>query len=56
MKKGRFETMNTEYDYDEDEVRKPKKDEPRRRPVRNWKKAWDAHTADYDEADDFYAH
>lgn len=31
-----------------------KKDSPRRRPVRNWKKAWDVHATDYDEIDDFY--
>lgn len=31
-----------------------KKHNPRRRPVRNWKKAWDVHATDYDEVDDFY--
>lgn len=31
-----------------------KKDGPRRRPVRNWKKAWVEHQTDYDDRDEFF--
>lgn len=47
------------YDeYDEDEYptnTSHKKGGPRRRPVRNWKKAWVEHQKDYDEVDDFFS-
>lgn len=57
MKKGRFDNMNKNYDdYEDEDYKKPKREEPRRRPVRNWKKAWDAHSTDYEDADDFYTH
>lgn len=48
---------NTNEDYDdEDEYRKPKKkDSPRRRQVKNWKKAWSNNQDRYDEIDDFYS-
>lgn len=40
---------------DDDDYRKPKKkDSPRRRPVRNWKKAWVDNAERSDEVDDFY--
>lgn len=32
-----------------------KKDSHRRRPTRNWKKAWSEHQSDYDLIDDFYS-
>ena len=49
-----FEQDN--YD-DEDEYMKrgKKKESPRRRETRNWKKAWSKHQDDFDERDDFYA-
>lgn len=46
-------------DFDDefdDEYRKPKKkDSPRRRQVKNWKKAWSNNLDRYDEVDDFYS-
>ena len=51
--------MNDRFsDYD-DEDEYPihtshKKDSPRRRPVRNWKKAWVDHSTNFDEVDDFF--
>lgn len=43
------------YDEDEDDYRPAKKkDSPRRRPVRNWTKAWKEHQKDWEEIDDFH--
>ena len=45
-------------DYYEDEEylehTSHKKESPRRRPVRNWKKAWVEHQTDYDEHEEFF--
>lgn len=41
-------------DDDEDYGIKPKKQESRRRAIKNWTKAWQDHNEDYDEIDDFY--
>lgn len=43
-----------EYDEEYPLHTSHKKENPRRRPVRNWKKAWDVHEKNYDEIDDFY--
>jgi hypothetical protein len=42
-------------DYDEDNY-KNSKDSNKRRPVRNWTKAFVDHQEDYDEYDDFHNH
>ena len=53
--KYRYNT-NEDYDDESDEYRKPKKkDSPRRRQVKNWKKAWSNNQDRYDEIDDFYS-
>lgn len=55
MKKSRNLNQYEYDDYeDEDTDRNNKKDDKKRRPVRNWKKVWDAHATDYDELDDFH--
>ncbi len=57
MKKGRFEDAPKDqyYDYDEEDTyRKPKRDEPRRRPVKNWKRAWQLHEDDIEDAEEFF--
>jgi hypothetical protein len=41
-------------DYDEDNYLRGTKDEKKRRPVRNWTKAFVDHQDDYDEYDDFH--
>lgn len=55
--KNRNHQLDEKY-YDEYEnyaaYANTKKDMRKRRPVRNWKKAWDVHETDYDEIDDFY--
>jgi hypothetical protein len=54
-----------EYDYDEydedefgNDLKRRKKsnrhDHDRRRPIRNWTKAFEDHQSDYDEVDEFY--
>lgn len=55
--KNRNYTKFNDYDDEyEDDYRKPKKkDSPRRRQVRNWKKAWSNNQGRYDEVDDFYS-
>lgn len=55
--KNRNYTKLNDYDDEyEDDYRKPKKkDSPRRREVRNWKKAWSNNQDRYDEVDDFYS-
>lgn len=42
------------YDDEEDYRPPKKKDSPRRRPVRNWTKAWEEHQEDWDEQEEFY--
>lgn len=56
MKKARNHNMTYDYDeYDEEEMDRPKKKEDnRRRPVRNWKKVWDAHGTEYEDLDEFH--
>lgn len=53
MKKN---NRNYNYDeYDEDEMNRPKKKEDKKkRPVRNWKKVWDSHGIDCEELDEFH--
>lgn len=49
--------MNDQFEDDEEDYpihTSHKKDSPRRRPVRNWKKAWVEHSTDYDEHDEFF--
>jgi hypothetical protein len=49
-----IELTDDEY-YDDDYMKRGKKKEsPRRRETRNWKKAWNRHHDEYDEMDDFY--
>lgn len=57
MTKGRKQNMRSheyaddhEDEYSDNKLRKGEK----RRPVRNWKKAWSDHLDDYDEVDDFH--
>ena len=40
MKQNKNRRSYSEYEDDEYEIRPKKKDSPRRREVRNWKKAW----------------
>lgn len=54
MKKTKNHYDYDDHEYDEDVEKPHKKDDKRRRPVRNWKKVWDAHSTDYDEVDDFH--
>lgn len=57
MKNSKSRNDNRKYlnDYDDDEVLAiNKKESRRRRPVRNWTKAWVEHEKDYDERDDFF--
>lgn len=58
MKNRHNRTDNYDYyDEDEDYMRKAKKkDSPRRRETKNWKRAWHEHETDYDEVDDFHRH
>jgi hypothetical protein len=51
------QTDNLNYEYDDEDDYRPnkKKQSPRRRPVRNWKKAWDSKYHSHDEIDDFYS-
>lgn len=44
------------YDYDdEDEYSNGKKiGQNKRRPIRNLTKAWESHSTDYEDIDDFY--
>ena len=45
-----------DVDYEEEEFRpNKKKDSPRRRPVRNWKREWDMKSDKFDEIDDFHS-
>lgn len=43
-----------EYDDEEDYRPAKKKDSPRRRPIRNWTRAWEEHQTEADDIDDFY--
>ena len=60
MKQHKKSQKNSRFqfdDYEEDEMpahTSHKKDGPRRRPVRNWKKAWTNNEKNYDEIDDFF--
>lgn len=57
MKHNKKKSNRYEYDdYEEDypDHTSHKKDGPRRRPTRNWKKAWVEHATDYDEHDEFF--
>jgi hypothetical protein len=46
---------DSDNDSDNDGYLKPKKkDSPRRRQVRNWKKAWSNNQDRYDEVEDFF--
>lgn len=56
MKKTRNHNMKYDYDdYEDGDMDRPiKKEERKRRPVRNWKKTWDAHATEYDELDEFH--
>jgi hypothetical protein len=54
MKQNKNRRSHSEYEDDEYEIRPKKKDSPRRREVRNWKKAWTDHSSDYADKDDFY--
>ena len=54
MKQNKNRRSYPEYEDDEYEIRPKKKDSPRRREVRNWKKAWTDHSSDYADKDDFY--
>lgn len=51
--KNRRDSHYHEYD-DEYEIRNKKKDNPRRRAVKNWKKAWTDYSSEYIDKDDFY--
>jgi len=42
------------YDDEEDYRPSKKKESPRRRPVRNWTKAWEEHQTDFEDLDDFF--
>ena len=54
-KNRRFENTVSEYE-DEDNYRPNKKKQShRRRPVRNWKKAWYSKEDKYDEVDEFFS-
>jgi len=48
---NRFDDYNEEDDYRPNK----KKNSPRRRPVRNWKKEWYSKELRHDEVDDFYS-
>lgn len=43
-------------EYDEDNYHRESKDSRKRRPVRNWTKAFVDHQDDYEEYDDFHNH
>lgn len=48
-----------DFDYEMDDDRKKKSkasaiNQRQRREIKNWKKVWSEHTADYDEIDDFH--
>ena len=52
-KNRRFDVVD--QDYDEDYRPNKKKQSHRRRPVRNWKKAWHSKEDQYDEVDEFFS-
>jgi hypothetical protein len=51
MKKSR--KYEPQYD-DEETDNSVKKENKNRRPVRNWKKVWDAHATEYEDVDEFH--
>jgi len=53
-KKNHRENFRYE-DYDDEDRPVKRKEPPRRRPIRNWTRAWEEHQDDWDEQDDFYA-
>lgn len=55
MKNSKSRNSDKNRDYEDDEYGNGKKKfSPRRRPVRNWTKAWSEHEKDYDELEDFF--
>lgn len=55
MKNNKSRKSGKYSEYDEEDIPVSKKKEsPRRRPVRNWTKAWESHQVDFDDHDDFY--
>lgn len=48
-KKHKLNTDDMEFNMDDYVVRE------KRRPIKNYKKAWEEHLDDYDEIDDFYS-
>lgn len=56
MKKKNHKHDKNDYDDLEEEYnRPPRKSAEKRRPIRNWRHAWEERQKDYDELDDFYA-
>ena len=54
-KNRKSDLFEIEDDYaDEDFRPTKKKDSPRRRQVKNWKKVWGEHQTNYDEHDEFF--
>lgn len=56
MKNRNYTNLNdSDNDSDNDGyIKLKKKDSPRRRQVRNWKKAWSNNKDRYDEVEDFF--
>lgn len=55
MKNSKTRKFDINDDYDDEDFRPAKKkDSPRRRQVKNWKKVWGEHQTDYDEHDEFF--
>jgi hypothetical protein len=52
--KSRNEINRQRYDDYEEYDQSKKKSQPKRRPVRNWKKAWIENEDQVDELDEFY--
>lgn len=52
--KSRNEINRQRYDDYEEYNQTKKKPQQKRRPVRNWKKAWIEHEDQVDELDEFY--
>lgn len=47
---------NYAYDYDDEDEYNAKREgqQQKRRPIRNLVKAWESHSSDYEDIDDFY--
>jgi hypothetical protein len=52
--KSRNEVNRQRYDDYEEFNKTKKKPQPKRRPVKNWTKAWIEHEDQVDELDEFY--